>query len=319
MRISVHCWPAGAALALMVALTGCMHGVSVVGSEPYLERSQFAERKFRPTHYTIIDGQEIVVEWAGGDLLYREAGSDQPWQVSPVELRQPHSIVRGASGSLYVSDTEHHAIVRLTDLSSPDVDVLATIAGQVLYKPHDIAFDERSGLLYVIDARHTLYRFRDFGVDEARLAFEPQQLGYSRALSVVDGTVYIVGSAKGQIVRVDDFELGSYTVFTSPGKRRTAASGSWATTGLVLNDIEYFKGYWYGTNFYIQRDDSGNEDQYSLMRWRNWRSFEQGRWEDLSHMVDDRIVPYYLFADDDVLYVACLFGKVYLVSEVDEG
>jgi len=317
---SVPRWPVVLSLAVVLAAgAGCQHTAHKVNARIYLDKAQFTEVRFRPTQASVQNGQEIIVDWSSGRLVHRPEGGDAEWQVSPVELEQPHSVAVGADGSFYVSDTGRHRIIRLSDLEQGDFTTAAAIAGEVVYKPHDIVFEPTEGFLYVVDARRQLFRFRGFGIDESVIQFSKKEFRYARSLSVVDGKVYIICSNSGKVIRVDDFDRREYTVFSSPGKKKEASSGSWESCGLVLNDVEYFNGYWYGTNFFTESSGSDNPDRYSLMRWKSWKRFERGQWEDLSHLVDDRIVPYFFFVHEDALYIACLHGKVYLLSEGDGG
>lgn len=305
----------GAIVALVSVLSGCAHVAPTLDSELIFHRDQVKGKFFRPTQVIVLDGREIIVDYGTSRLLYRPQGGGDEWAESRADLNHPHAVTLGADGAYYVADTDNNRIVRLEHLDDPTGTSVSSIAGQPLDKPHDIVFEPSSGLLYVIDATCRLYRFRTFGVEEGFLQFEPEELGYARSVSVVRGAVYVIGSAKGQVVRVDNFKTGRARAFVAPGKQKEAPSGTWSTTGLVLNDVEYFGGYWYGSNFFMgtpRADDDPN--RYSLMRWRSWSDFEKGRWEDLSALVEKLGVPYYFAVDgEDRMYLACLRGSVYLL------
>lgn len=311
----------GVAMALVGVLQGCARVVNTLDSEVIFHRDQVRGQFFRPTQVIALDGEEIIVDYGTSRLRYRPQGGGGEWTDSRVKLNHPHAIALGADGAYYIADTDNHRIVRLEHLDDPDGTSVASIAGQPLDKPHDIVFEPSSGLLYVIDATCRLYRFRAFGAEEAFLQFEPQVLGYARSVSVVRGDVWVIGSAKGQVVRVDDFATGRARAYVAPGKKQEAPSGTWSTTGLVLNDVEYFAGYWYGSNFFMgtpRADDDPN--RYSLIRWRSWSDFEHGRWEDLSGLVERLGVPYYFAVDGkDRMYLACLRGSVYVLTPRAEG
>jgi hypothetical protein len=303
------------ALGAALASSACLHARGGVEARPLVALGQMEAPGFRPTQMALLGGFEVIVDYGTSVLRYRPQGSDQGWATSPVQLYHPHAVAIGSDGAFYVADTDNHAIVRFADLSRADSTRVTAIAGQPLSKPHDIVLEPRSGLLYVVDANARLYRLRGFGVDEAYLQLDPAEVGYARSLSVVRGTVYVVGSSKGLVVRVDDFASGRHTLFASPGKKREASSGSWESTGLVLNDVEFFAGYWYGSNFFTQLPKSAETwDRYGLLRWRSWSDFERGRWEDLGPLIPGRIVPYYFFAAGERLYLACLRGAVYVLT-----
>jgi hypothetical protein len=309
------------AMALAGAFVGtaCQHGLGGVASRTYLDRSASADGSYSPAQLVYLRGFEVVVDAGAGRLLYRRAGSLEPFATTPVELNEPHAVALGGDGSFYVVDTGNDRVVRCEDLERGECTSAGAIAGQPLSRPHDIVLEPESGLLYVIDGDRRLYRFRSFGVDEAVLQFRPREVGYARALSVVKGRVYVVGSNLGQVLRVDNFERRRFRTFTAPGKRKRAAWGSWESTGLVLNDVERFAGYWYGSNYfsaYAAAEGDGN--RFRLIRWRSWSDFEHGRWEDLAHLLDRGVVPYFFTVVGDRLYVACLQGVVYELMPVAE-
>jgi hypothetical protein len=309
------------AVVLAGALAGCARVVTTLDSEVIFHRDQVKGQFFRPTQVIVLDGQEIIVDYGTSRLRFRRQGSGGEWTDSRVKLNHPHAVALGADGAYYVADTDNHRIVRLEHLDDPTGESVSSLAGQPLDKPHDIVLDPSTGLLYVIDATCRLYRFRAFGADEAVLQFAPEELGYARSVSVARGHVWVIGSAKGQVVRVDDFSTGRARVYAAPGKRKEAPSGTWSTTGLVLNDVEHFGGWWYGSNFFLgtpRADDDPN--LYSLIRWRSWSDFEAGRWEDLSPLVERLGVPYYFAVDGkDRMYLACLRGSVYVLTPRDGG
>lgn len=309
------------AAALASVLAGCAHVAPTLDSELLFHRDQLKGQFFRPTQVIVLDGQEIIVDYGTSRLRYRPQGGGDEWVESRADLYHPHAVALGADGAYYVADTDNHRIVRLEHLDDENGTSVGSIAGQPLDKPHDIVFEPESGLLYVIDNTCRLYRFRAFGVEEAFLQFEPQVLGYARSVSVVRGTVYVIGSAKGQVVRVDDFSTGRARAFVAPGKTKEAPSGTWSTTGLVLNDVERFAGYWYGSNFFMGTPRSEDDpNRYSLIRWRSWSDFERGTWEDLSSLVENLGVPYYFAVDGkDRMYLACLRGSVYLLTRSSGG
>ncbi len=294
------------ALALVGGSLACSQ-VPRVLLAPYGPTPSAAEAWFSPTQIAFLQGLEIITNVGGRELLFRPEGSEAPWRSSPVALRRPHSVALGANGMLYVVDTHGDRILRVADLASGEVTAATEIDGKELHRPHDIVADPRGGLLYVIDGRRRLYRFRDFGVEEEHLRLGRDEIGYSRALSVVDGTLYLVSSARGQVVRVDDFEQRRLRTFTSAGKKREDNAGSWSETGLILNDIERFDGYWYGSSFfhsnYSPEQDTG---KYRLIRWKTWQDFERGRWQDLSRGLPAEVVPYYFWVHRRTLYVAGL-------------
>ena len=106
-----------------------------------------------------------------------------------------------------------------------------------------------------------------------------QHLGYSRALSLVDGKVYVVGSSSGKVIAIDYFESRQFRVYTSFGKRRDAPAGSWKTTGLVPNDTDFYCSYWYLTSYFCPQYAAGTDcNENKLIRFKTWQDFERGQW-----------------------------------------
>ena len=199
---------------------------------------------------------------------------------------------------------------------------MTTLAGVKLDRPHDIVVDE-DGWLYALNPNKAeVFRFRGFGDQESVLDLSQHLGSYSRALTVVGKTLYVVGSSAGKIVEVDNFERREFRVHPSFKKRRDAVAGSWQTTGLVPNDVEFHQGYWYVTSYfcptYSQQTDC---NEMKFIRFKTWKDFETGNWEDLSGLLPRDLVPYYLTPHDDSLYLATFSheapnqpGRIYRVT-----
>jgi hypothetical protein len=149
-----------------------------------------------------------------------------------------------------------------------------------------------------------VFRFRDLGVEESTLDLS-EHLTYSRALSVVKNRLYVVGSSVGRIVEVADFANQEFTVHESYGKTKDSPAGSWTTTGLVPNDADFFEGSWYVTNYFCpEYAKNTDHNEHKLIRFKTWDDFRGGRWDDLSSLLPDKLVPYYLTPHDGGLYIA---------------
>ena len=57
-----------------------------------------------------------------------------------------------------------------------------------------------------------------------------------------------------------------------------APAGAYEWTGLILNDVDYYNGYWYGTNYFSGEHAPAGYDynEYRLIRWKTWDDFEKG-------------------------------------------
>jgi hypothetical protein len=131
-----------------------------------------------------------------------------------------------------------------------------------------------------------------------------RQLGYARALAWLDGRVHLVASTRGAVLRIENFPARRLRTYRSPGKRMRAPAGAWSTTGLVLNDVAQFGGWYYGTNYFCPHYSAGADARpCRLIRWRTWQDFASGHWEDVSSALAPGLVPYFLTATDSALYL----------------
>lgn len=252
----------------------------------------------------------------GGAVIYREG--DQPWAVSPLKLRGPHSVVKLPDGRWLIGDTDNHRLVQVDDLSGKGEVSRSEIAGVKLDRPHDEIVDPVTGDVYVIDGGRNLFRFRSLEGPAEVWTFSPAELNYDRSLSWFDGKLHLIHSSRGEVLRIDDFAKRAYTVFKSPRPKdgplssatpyRDFPAGALLVTGLVLNDVEKFDGWYYGTNFFTPSYAGGGDSGPArLIRWRTWEDFTAGRWEDVSTRLpasDPPVTPYFLTVHDDGLYVA---------------
>jgi hypothetical protein len=213
-------------------------------------------------------------------------------------------------GQFLAADTWAHRLLWFGDISTPAITSVDTVAGIPLLSPHDVLCDSGGQLQYALNPHQPIvFRMREPGVNEAARNFSAVA-GYSRALTLVDGTLYLVASSKGRVIEIRDFDAGAYTVYQSYGKIAEDVAGSWETTGFVLNDVEYYDGWWYATNFFSDRYANGTDhNRFKFVRFRCWRDFEDGFWQELSHLLPDNGVPYFMTVHDGSLYLP-LFGEL---------
>jgi hypothetical protein len=258
------------------------------------------------THLYFNEGKEIAVDLKNSRILYRPEGT-QKFTPCSLPLLRPHSIVYNTIDKLYyVSDTDNHRIIAFDSLENPTVvSSGTTIAGVKLERPHDIVFDQKSGWLYAINPLSAIiFRFKAMGKQESMLDLSTH-LDYSRALTFSNGKLYVVGSSMGKVVEINDFEQRDFTVYQSPGKVKIAPKGYWQQTGLVLNDVEYLGSYWYASSYFYPPAVLSGQDynKNKFIRFKTWEQFEKGEWEDLSHLLPDALVPYYLTPHKGHLYI----------------
>ncbi|WP_417744702.1 YncE family protein [Rosistilla oblonga] len=257
------------------------------------------------THIARHGEAEIVTS---SDRLFYRTDSQSPLIRSPIDvLVDAHSVVFNPVEKLfYATDTGNHRLLTFADPSRPEWDTFATsLAGIKLQRPHDIVFDEATGWMYALNPNSSeVFRFKGSGGDVAVLDLS-KHLGYSRALTIAGGTLYVIGSSHGVVVEVTDFEKQAFQIHTSFGKKKNAVAGSWQATGLVLNDVDYYQGHWYATSYFCPAY-AGNEDcdEHKFIRFKTWDDLKTGKWDDLSSLLPSKVVPYFLTPHADGLDIA---------------
>lgn len=292
-------------MALLISLCGCSDKIS---SQRYLAGTE--EINFKTcTHINFLNGYEIVTDLTNSRFVYRKEGSDE-LKISPIELDQPHSLIYNKFDKLYYADdTDNHRIIAFRDIEKPEIEKIAhEIAGIKLRRPHDLVIDSEGWIYAINPYEPVVFRFKGLGEQESVLDLS-KELAYSRALSLINDRVYVAGSSVGKVIEIVDFEKKEYNVYTSFGKKLDRPAGNWEKTGLVINDVDHYKGDWYATSFFTpDYSDPGDDyDKNKFIKFKNWDDFEQGNWQDLSDLIPSGGVPYYLTVYDGKLFVA-VFG-----------
>lgn len=274
------------------------------------------------------DGETEIV--TAGDRLFYRTDSQSPFRESALKgLKDAHSVVFNPHERLfYATDTGNHRLVTFRDPASPQVqNRLTSLADTRLQRPHDIVFDQSTGWMYSLNPESSrVFRFKAAGGKADSLALS-KHLGYSRALTVVSGRLYVIGSSAGAVVEVVDFGKQQYKIHNSFEKKKDAPAGSWKSTGLVLNDVDFFNGHWYATSYFCPTyAGSHNCDENKFIRFRSWRDLKEGTWDDLSQFLPSMVVPYYLTPREESLFIAVFnhehpgtFDKVYRLTIADQA
>ena len=270
--------------------------------------------RFRfPTHIAFGPGDcEVITDLKNNRFLFRE-GPKNPFKVSPVPVRGAHSIVYNPTDKLYyANDTENHRIIAFADLSQKTIQAKTMrIAGIPLNRPHDVVLDSAAGWIYAINPKSGhVVRFTGIGKNESAIKVPLQ--GYARALTFTDGKLYVIGSAKGRIVEIVDWDTPTFKIYDSyDSTGRQGSAGSWATTGLVLNDAEFYKGYWYASSFFTKFHAKDSDyDENKFIRFKTFDDLNKGKWTDLSEMLPSGMTPYYLTVNQGKLYLAIFNHEV---------
>ncbi len=300
----------------ILGLFGLLHAVFVVSlcTATDLRVNRYApddeaSSSFRwCTGIFFIQDTEWVVSLKDSRLLFRPKGEDA-FTTAQLALNQPHSIAYNPRDSVYyLVDTDNHRLLYGSDpVGESSWSAVRSLAGLPLKRPHDVLVDPETDWVYVLNpAPVQLIRFKEIGVREQVLDLSAT-LVYARSLSLINGKVYVVGSASGKVIEINDFSDKKIKVYASPGKRIIDWSGNWTETGLVGNDLEFYDGYWYLTSYFFTESCAVvpcDFDKNKFIRFFSWQEFEQGNWQDLSALLPSGLVPYFLTVHDNALFVA---------------
>jgi hypothetical protein len=259
------------------------------------------------THIAFGPGSsEIITACTTHRFLYRN-NPKESFLESPLSVRRHHSVVYNPADKLYyANDTDHHRIIAFSDPSKDTITAeTKEICGIKLQRPHDTVIDPATGWIYALNPNSGhIFRFTAIGENESVIKAPTQ--GYARALTFANGKLYAIGSSKGRIVEVVDWEKPTFKVYDSfdPSGRQGAA-GSWETTGLVLNDAEFFNGNWYATSYFTKSYAKGTDfDQNKFIRFQTLDDLASGDWTDLSSLVPSGLTPYFMTVNNNKLYLA---------------
>jgi len=251
-------------------------------------------------------GSEIITACTTHRFLYRN-NPKEPFLESPLSVKRHHSVVYNPRDNLYyANDTDNHRIIAFSDPSKDTITAeTKEICGIKLQRPHDTVIDPATGWIYALNPNSGhIFRFTSIGENESVIKAPTQ--GYARALTFANGKLYAIGSSKGRIVEVVDWEKPTFKVYDSfdPSGRQGAA-GSWETTGLVLNDPEFFNGNWYATSYFTKSYAKGTDfDQNKFIRFKTLDILVSGNWTDLSSLVPSGLTPYFMTVNKNKLYLA---------------
>ena len=252
-------------------------------------------------------GLEIVTDLKNNRFLYRDGPGDR-LKVSPIAVRGHHSVVYNPVDRLYyANDTDNRRLISFADLSSATITAQThKILGVPLTRPHDIVIDPATGWIYALNPNSGhVFRFSAIGKNESVLSLGKHLGGYSRSLTFANGRLYVIGSAAGRIVEVLDWDKAQVKVYNSFKKICRAPAGSWTKTGLVINDAEFFDGFWYASSYFGPKYSGGTDpDENKFIRFATLDDLVTGNWEDISSLVPNGLTPYYFTAREGNLYLA---------------
>jgi hypothetical protein len=251
-------------------------------------------------------GSEIITACTTHRFLYRNSPK-QSFSVSPLSVKRHHSVVYNPRDNLYyANDTDNHRLISFSDPSKNKITAeTKEICGIKLQRPHDTVIDPETGWIYALNPNSGhIFRFTAIGENESVIQAPTQ--GYARALTFTNGKLYATGSSKGRIVEVVDWEKPIFKIYDSfDPTGLQGAAGSWKTTGLVLNDAEFFNGHWYATSYFTQAYAKGTDfNENKFIRFQTLDDLASGDWTDLSSLVPSGLTPYFMTVNNNKLYLA---------------
>ena len=107
--------------------------------------------------------------------------------------------------------------------------------------------------------------------------------------------------------KIVDWDNETFNIYDSFDPSRGGGSaGTWASTGLVLNDAEFFDGFWYATSYFFPPAFGGGTDfdENKFIRFEALDDLVSGNWTDLSSLVPTGMTPYFLTVNGGNLYLA---------------
>lgn len=253
---------------------------------------------------------ELVSSW---QRLYFRKKDQEEFKPSPIHFEGLHATVFNPNDHKYYAvDSDKGCLVVFDQLSdSTSVNRFTSIAGMDLIRPHDVLYDSGSGWVYVLDANNgNVFRLKSIGVDEAYMNI-PEK-GYFRGLTMVDSKLYVTYSSHGIIIEVVHFDTGETIQHESFGKKANDPYGSWETSGLIINDIAHYNGWWYATNYFDLKHSRNAKHIHKnkFIRFKNWDNLKEGTWNDVSYLLSDTLIPYYLSVHEERLFLATFSGKM---------
>lgn len=289
--------------------------------------------RMMPTHFFVDEdiNKQIVSDFANSRFIYRSIAGKDVWKSSNMpSLARPHALTYSPEAERYFAvDTDNHQLISFSSFDATvkdDVQRFSQVGETPIgRRPHDIAYNNVDKHIYVVLNNGVLQIEANKGgivnsafLSESTIASNIRKnqpdihfnVGYVRSISIVDGALYLSNSTQGNVIQIDDFYNPSTWIahINKNQPRKYAEKGSFDKDGLIINDIEYFEGYWYASNYY-----AGNVNNYlseaavsknKLIRWKSLADFENSKWEDLSSLVHPESVTYNFTRGKNALYLS---------------
>lgn len=283
--------------------------------------------------FDLSNGVEVISDFNNHRFLFRKLSGDEDnkaWKQTKISnLKRPHAITHHPKRKKYFAvDTDNHQIISFSKLNGSDSDIqrYSKLGDyEVGIRPHDIAYNSSDDHIYVVlDKGIARFLPSDEGIEKVTFVSKKTinetiqrkfpniefSVGYVRALTIVDGVIYLINSTQGNVIQMHYFsDPETWTVHINNDRpRKSVTKGTFDKDGLILNDIDYYDGYWYASNYYPSTIHNylGSADNIKnkVIRWKSWEDFENSRWEDLSHLIHPESIPYYFSKYDGRLFIS---------------
>ena len=252
-----------------------------------------------PTHFTYINDCFFIVDCWNNRILYKQNTMFTRWKKIK-DLNKPHRI-RFHNKLYYVCDTDNNRIITF-DKKMKNQKVLETIS---LARPHDIQI--HNGVLYIVDCFQGSSRIIKHSLlsSDSKVIFEANGV-YARSFKIINNDLLLSCSSSGEIIKIkliQDYPFQKYCENTDGFNLPCMTAIEQLNYGynrFIPNDIEYFNGYFYMTNYFY--GDSVNK----FIIFKTLDDLEKGIFDDFSYLVKG--VPYYLEVINEQLFMGEIDG-----------
>jgi hypothetical protein len=269
---------------------------------------------YTPTHFTKINDLLIIVDCWNNRILYlsKFLFLFRKWKNVTI-FNKPHRI-RFYKDRYYVCDTDNHRIVSL-DQNMHFCESLEIIE---LERPHDIQIHKDN--LYIVDCYRGFSRVIQYNLLTSNIEILYMIKGvYVRSLKIIDNNIFLSCSSSGEIIKI---ELDNNHLITHYCENQDKLNLPcinqheqliYGEKRLVPNDIDFFNGYFYMTNYFYENTKN------RFIRFKIFDDIKNDTFEDLSYLIEG--VPYYLEVINSELFIGEIDNKscVKILSIIDDN
>ena len=310
-------WHLSAVCIFLLLITGCSQKKPVTDFVPedgYLRQSSHIDFDISslsaipdnphptlsvPTYITKIEDTYFIVDCYNNQVIYHDNLSDPlyEWQIMTNDVSLPHTIA--GDGLVYViDDTENNRILVMekgVNENGQPVFIPTQEFTEVGNRPHYVIYDEATKTFYVWSSQSgEMYLLRRPADNTTVYLTEIRSIPalanvYVRSFTIADDTVYFVaGIGNSSIIEAD---LATFEV-----KKEYPVPDEIA--GMV--QITPIEDYYYIT---VSTDASGSQDYATIIRTKDLKDLEAGKYEDIYENFIGGGTPYYITEIDGTFYL----------------